>query len=156
MSPFLAESATEVLSSLGSWINRRAHPRLRERGTVSIRLSPNGPASLGVLLDLSRSGCGIELGSEFAAPVDANVEVEMFFGGVQLRRLGIIRYVKTASPTGRENRFGVGFVEDGSESARQYHLHTKRFLAQSNGLGQDGAYEPILRKLWTHLTRLRE
>jgi hypothetical protein len=126
------------------------------RGTVSVRVLPKGRAALGVLLDLSKGGCGIELGEVFAAAVDAEVEVEMFVRGVRLQRAGIVRYMKISSPSRRETRLGIEFVEEGSEAAEHFHLQTKGFWTQSHEFERDDQYEPILRKLWAHLSRSRE
>jgi c-di-GMP-binding flagellar brake protein YcgR len=80
-------------------------------GTAVIRIQPYGPDVLGVLLDLSEGGCGVEFGIGIPAQVGAPVEVDLNVRGVTLRRAGVIRYIEVIRRVERETRAGIEFIE---------------------------------------------
>ncbi len=96
---------------------RRAQRRLFWPGTAAIRVLPNGPDVLGVLLDLNESGCGVEIGIGIPAQVGAEVEVELNVRGVTLARAGVIRYIDVIRRAERETRVGIEFIEASSRKA---------------------------------------
>jgi c-di-GMP-binding flagellar brake protein YcgR len=91
--------------------DRRSVRRLFWPGTAVIRILPYGPDVLGVLLDLSEGGCGVEFGIGIPAPVGARVEVDLNVRGVTLRRAGVIRHIEVIRRTERETRAGIEFAE---------------------------------------------
>jgi hypothetical protein len=90
---------------------RRAERRLFWPGTAVIHILPYGPDVLGVLLDVSETGCGVEFGIGIPAQVGAQVEVELNVRGVTLARMGIIRYIDVIRHMERETRAGIEFME---------------------------------------------
>jgi hypothetical protein len=90
---------------------RRAERRLFWPGTAVIRILPYGPDVLGVLLDVSESGCGVEIGIGIPAQVGAQVELELNVRGVTLARTGVIRYIDVIRRAERETRAGIEFME---------------------------------------------
>jgi c-di-GMP-binding flagellar brake protein YcgR len=104
-------------------------------GTAVIRIQPYGPDVLGVLLDLSEGGCGVEFGIGIPAQVGAQVEVDLNVRGVTLRRAGVIRNIEVIRRVERETRAGIEFIEacaqqsekvDCSVSGLLRHLEVKR------------------------------
>ena len=110
---------------------RRAQRRLFWPGTVVIRIQPYGPDVLGVLLDLSESGCGVEIGIAIPAQVGAQVEVELHVRGVTLQRAGVIRYIDVIRRIERETRAGIEFIEPGSRRAVLIDGPIKRLIRRS-------------------------
>jgi c-di-GMP-binding flagellar brake protein YcgR len=115
--------------------DRRSVRRLFWPGTAVIRIQPYGPDVLGVLLDLSEGGCGVEFGIGIPAQVGAQVEVDLNVRGVTLRRAGVIRYIEVIRRVERETRAGIEFIEasalqsekvDCSVSGLLRHLEVKR------------------------------
>lgn len=96
---------------------RRAQRRLFWPGTAVLRILPYGPDVLGVLLDLSESGCGVEIGIAIPAQVGAQVEVELNVRGVTLARSGVIRNIDVIRRIERETRAGIEFIEPRSRRA---------------------------------------
>src|ERR1035441_10104947 len=85
---------------------RRITPRFTWKGTVSIRVLPDGPDVVGVLLDLSEGGCGIELGMAIPAKVGAQLEVDLYLLGMTLKRRGILRNIQLIRHVEKETRAG--------------------------------------------------
>ena len=90
---------------------QRVEKRLFWPGTAVIRILPNGPDVLGVLLDLNETGCAVEIGIGIPAQVDAQVEVDLNVRGVTLARAGVIRYVDVSRRAERVTRTGIEFLE---------------------------------------------
>jgi hypothetical protein len=99
-------------------------------GTAVIRILPSGPHVLGVLLDLTESGCGVEIGIAFPAQVGAQVDVELHVRGVALERSGVIRYIDVIRRGERETRAGIEFIEAGSRKAAPVDRSVKGVLRQ--------------------------
>ena len=95
-----------------------------------IRILPYGPDVLGVLLDLSESGCGVEIGIAIPAQVGARVAVELHVRGVTLERAGVIRYIDVIRRIERETRAGIEFIEPGSRRAALLNHSVKGVLRQ--------------------------
>ena|ERR1035438_5257778 len=91
--------------------DRRTERRLLWKGTAAIRILPYGPDVLGVLLDLSAGGCGVELGIGMPAEVGAQVEIDLSVHGMTLRRRGVIRNICLIRRSEPETRAGIEFVE---------------------------------------------
>jgi hypothetical protein len=113
--PGLAASPTE----------RRSQRRLFWQGTAVIRILPYGPDVLGVLLDLSESGCGVEIGIGLPAQVGAQVEVDLNVRGVTLQRAGVIRHIDVIRRIERETRAGIEFIEASSRRDEQVDRSAK-------------------------------
>jgi len=109
---------------------RRAQRRLFWPGTAVIRILPYGPDVLGVLLDLSEAGCGVEIGIAIPAQVGTQVEVDLNVRGVTLRRAGVIRYIDVIRRIERETRAGIEFIEAGSRKAAQVDRSVKGVVRQ--------------------------
>ena len=109
----------------------RAQRRLFWPGTAVIRILPSGPDVLGVLLDLTESGCGVEIGIAFPAQVGAQVDVELHVRGVALERAGVIRYIDVIRRIERETRAGIEFIEPGSRRAVLIDGPIKRLIRRS-------------------------
>ena len=94
-----------------SWpLNRRTERRLFWPGTAVIRILPYGPDVLGVLMDMSAGGCGVELGIDMPAEVGAEVEIDLNVHGLSMRRRGVIRNISLIRRTEPETRAGIEFV----------------------------------------------
>jgi c-di-GMP-binding flagellar brake protein YcgR len=115
----------------GSPVERRASLRFQWKGTASIRILPDGPNVLGVLLDLSEGGCGIELGMAIPAQVGAKVKVDLRVQGLTLTRMGILRNIQLIRSVEKETRAGIEFIEGRDRDAEQYRLLTKGLLTQT-------------------------
>jgi hypothetical protein len=109
---------------------RRAQRRLFWPGTAVIRILPYGPDVLGVLFDLSESGCGVEIGIAIPAQVGAQVDVELHVRGVTLQRAGVIRYIEVIRRIERETRAGIEFIEAGSRGPAKADRPAKGVLRQ--------------------------
>jgi PilZ domain len=109
---------------------RRVQRRLFWPGTAVLRILPYGPDVLGVLLDLSESGCGVEIGIGIPAQVGAQVEVELNVRGVTLARSGVIRYIDVIRRGERETRAGIEFIEPCSRRAAVADSSVKGVLRQ--------------------------
>jgi len=109
---------------------RRALRRLFWPGTAVIRILPYGPDVLGVLLDLSESGCGVEFGIAIPAQVGAQVDVELHVRGVTLARSGVIRCIDVIRRIERETRAGIEFIEPASRRAAHVDRSVKGVLRQ--------------------------
>jgi len=110
----------------------RAQRRLFWPGTAVIRILPSGPDVLGVLLDLTESGCGVEIGITFPAQVGAQVDVELHVRGVALERAGVIRYIDVIRRGECETRAGIEFNEPCSRKAALVDRPVKGALRQIN------------------------
>ncbi|MGA3069735.1 MAG: PilZ domain-containing protein [Terracidiphilus sp.] len=110
----------------------RAQRRLFWPGTAVIRILPSGPDVLGVLLDLTESGCGVEIGIAFPAQVGAQVDVELHVRGVALERAGVIRYIDVIRRGECETRAGIEFNEPCSRKAALVDRPVKGALRQIN------------------------
>jgi hypothetical protein len=108
----------------------RAQRRLFWPGTAVIRILPSGPDVLGVLLDLTESGCGVEIGIAIPAQVGAQVDVELHVRGVTLARAGVIRYIDVIRRGERETRAGIEFIEPCSRRAAKADRSVKGVLRQ--------------------------
>ena len=108
--------------------DRRGVRRLFWPGTAVIRIQPYGPDVLGVLLDLSEGGCGVEFGIGIPALVGAQVEVDLNVRGVTLRRAGVIRYIEVIRRVERETRAGIEFVEAGAQRSEKADRSVNRLL----------------------------
>ena len=109
---------------------RRVLRRLFWPGTAVIRILPYGPDVLGVLLDLSESGCGVEFGIAIPAQIGAQVDVELHVRGVTLARSGVIRCIDVIRRVERETRAGIEFIEPSSRKAAQVDRSVKGVLRQ--------------------------
>jgi len=110
----------------------RAQRRLFWPGTAVIRILPSGPDVLGVLLDLTEAGCGVEIGIAFPAQVGAQVGVELHVRGVALERAGVIRYSDVIRRGECETRAGIEFNEPCSRKAALVDRPVKGALRQIN------------------------
>jgi hypothetical protein len=110
----------------------RAQRRLFWPGTAVIRILPSGPDVLGVLLDLTEAGCGVEIGIAFPAQVGAQVDVELHVRGVALERAGVIRYIDVIRRGECETRAGIEFNEPCSRKAALVDRPVKGALRQIN------------------------
>jgi len=108
----------------------RAQRRLFWPGTAVIRILPSGPDVLGVLLDLTEAGCGVEIGIAFPAQVGAQVDVELHVRGVALERAGVIRYIDVIRRGECETRAGIEFNEPCSRKAALVDRPVKGALRQ--------------------------
>jgi hypothetical protein len=79
-----------------------------------MRILPGGQDVLGVLLDVSESGCGVEIGIDFPAAIGAQVEVDLNVRGSRMKRAGVIRHIQVIRRTERETRAGIEFIDDRS------------------------------------------
>jgi hypothetical protein len=95
-----------------------------------LRILPYGPDVLGVLLDLSESGCGVEIGIALPAPVGAEVEVELNVRGVTLARSGVIRYIDVIRRMDCETRAGIEFIQASSRRAAKVDRSVMGVLRQ--------------------------
>jgi len=124
---------------MGGWepggrpVERRASLRFPWKGTASMRILPDGPDVLGVLLDLSEEGCGIELGMAIPGQVGAKVKVDLRVQGLTLTRMGILRNIQLIRSVEKETRAGIEFIEGRGRDAEQYRLLTKGLLTQTLG-----------------------
>ena len=83
----------------GCPVERRASLRFQWKGTASIRILPDGPDVLGVLLDVSEGGCGIELGMAIPAQVGAKVPPGRGNPPVRRRRRDVLLRQRNWPPT---------------------------------------------------------
>jgi c-di-GMP-binding flagellar brake protein YcgR len=118
-------------SLLGSPVERRAYRRFQWKGTASIRILPDGPNFLGVLLDLSEGGCGIEFGLAIPAQVGAKVKVDLQVQGLTLARMGILRNMRFIRSVEQETRAGIEFIDGLGRNGEQFRRLTKGLLAQA-------------------------
>ena len=112
---------------------RRGERRLFWPGTAVIRIQPYGPDVLGVLLDLSEGGCGVEFGIGIPALVGAQVEVDLNVRGVTLRRAGVIRYIEVIRRVERETRAGIEFVEANAQRSEAVDRSVNGLLRRLDG-----------------------
>jgi hypothetical protein len=89
---------------------RRARTRFSWQGTAVMRILPCGPDVLGVVLDVSETGCGVEFGVGIPAEVGTSVEVDLNVRGATMKRAGVIRYIEVIRRIERETRAGIEFV----------------------------------------------
>jgi c-di-GMP-binding flagellar brake protein YcgR len=122
-SPIGPEGSAE--STPGSLVERRAFLRFQWKGTASIRILPDGPDFLGVLLDVSERGCGIEFGLAIPAKVGAKVKVDLQVQGLTLARTGILRNMRFIRSVEKETRAGIEFIDGSGRDAEQIRLLTK-------------------------------
>lgn len=115
----------------GSPVERRVFLRFQWRGTASIRILPGGPNFLGVLLDVSEGGCGIEFGMAIPAQVGAKVQVDLQVQGLMLARMGIVRNLRSIRSVEKETRAGIEFIDGLGRDGEQLRLLTKGLLAQA-------------------------
>ena len=133
---------------------RRNTPRFTWKGTVSIRVLPDGPDVVGVLLDLSEGGCGIELGMAIPAKVGSPVKVSLYLDGMTLNRMGILRNIQLIRHVEKETRAGIEFSDRNSPSAEQFRLLTWELLAQMNKDHLTSAKKTLVQRWWTKIRRL--
>jgi len=110
----------------GNPVERRASLRFQWKGTASIRILPDGPNLLGVLLDVSERGCGIEFGLAIPAQVGAKVKVNLQVQGLTLARMGILRNMRFIRSVERETRAGIEFIDGLGRDGEQFRLLTNR------------------------------
>ncbi len=133
---------------------RRAEPRFHWKGTVSIRILPNGPDVAGVLLDVSEGGCGIELGMAIPAQVGAKVKVDLYVHGLTLKRMGILRSIQIIRRMEKETRAGIEFIADSGLSAEQFRVMTKGLIKLVEENPSTAVKEKPQPSWWTRLTGL--
>jgi hypothetical protein len=133
---------------------RRITPRFTWKGMVSIRVLPDGPDVVGVLLDLSEGGCGIELGMAIPAKVGASVKVSLYLDGMTLKRMGILRNIQIIRHVEKETRAGIEFMDGNSSNAKQFRLLTGGLLAHMNKDHLTSAKETLVQRWWTKISRL--
>lgn len=122
----------------GGQAERRAHPRFFFQGTAVIRILPYGSDVLGVLLDLSEGGCGIEFGIAIPAQVGTQVEVNLNVRGLTLVQAGVIRRIDVIRSTEKETRAGIQFMETSGRSIEQVRVFMKRLFTQAEMSRQAG------------------
>jgi hypothetical protein len=132
---------------------RRITPRFNWKGMVSIRVLPDGPDVVGVLLDLSEGGCGIELGMAIPAKIGAPVKVSLYLDGMTLKRMGILRNIQLIRHIEKETRSGIEFTDGNSPNAEQFRLLTRGLLAQMNKDHLTSAKETLVQSWWTKIRR---
>ena len=132
---------------------RRIHPRYAWKGTVSIRVLPDGPDVVGVLLDLSEGGCGIELGMAIPVKVGASLKVSLYLDGMTLKRMGILRNIQLIRHVEKETRAGIEFIHGNNASAEQFRLLTRGLLAQLNKDHLTSAKDTLLQRCWKKISR---
>jgi hypothetical protein len=101
------QSATRRAAKLSE---RRARTRFSWQGTAVMRILPDGPDVLGVVLDVSESGCGVEFGIGIPAQVGTSVEVDLNVRGAMMKKAGVIRYIEIIRKVERETRAGIEFI----------------------------------------------
>ena len=143
-----------ALNPPGAAANRRVHTRFEWKGTASLRILPNGPEVLGVLLDLSEGGCGIELGMAIPAEVGSRVFVELFVRDLTLKRKGVVRRIELIRRTEKETRAGIQFMDEGSVNAKQFQMQTKGMLTSEKKVPSADEQQTALGRLWASLGRL--
>lgn len=92
---------------------RRAHPRLNCKGVAIVAILRVEAKIPGTLLDLSVSGCCIQLNSPMPYLETPQVEVHLTLKGTSLRVAGIVRQIKS------EQCVGIEFIELSSRKAEQ-------------------------------------
>jgi hypothetical protein len=111
-------------SLAGTPVERRAFLRLQWKGTASIHILPAGPDFLGVLLDVSEAGCGIEFGMAIKAQVGAKVRVDLQVRGLSLARTGIVRNLRSIRSVEKETRAGIEFIDGLGRDGKLFGLLT--------------------------------
>jgi hypothetical protein len=107
---YIAEqSATRPQAKLSE---RRALTRFSWQGTAVMRILPGGQDVLGVVLDVSETGCGVEFGIGIPAEVGTPVEVDLNVRGATMKRAGVIRYIEVIRRIERETRAGIEFIRN--------------------------------------------
>ena len=130
---------------------QRNSPRFFWKGTASIRILPRGPDVVGVLLDLSEGGCGVELGMALPADVGAMVEVGLRVHDLTLKQRGILRNIRFIRHVEKETRAGIEFSDGNSRGSEQFRLLIKQLLAQVEKDPSNDAKEKSAQGWWARL-----
>ena len=112
MSWFSSKSESASGTQPASNAERRAVPRFEWKGTAAVRILPNGPDVLGVLVDISERGCGIELGIALPAAVGDKVKMDLHINGLSLTPIGIIRNIRQIRSVEKETHVGIEFTKE--------------------------------------------
>lgn len=118
-----------------------------------MHILPGGPDVVGVLLDISEGGCGIEVGMAIPAPMGARVKVDLFFSGLTLSRIGILRNMQVIRHVEKETRAGIEFIGGIGLSSEQFHQLTKGEFPLVERNPSKGN-EPPKRSWWMRLSGL--
>jgi hypothetical protein len=145
------ESERGGASQSSNSAGQRSAPRFYWKGTASIRILPQGPDVVGVLLDLSEGGCGVELGMALPAEVGALVEVGLRVHDLTLKQRGVLRNIRFIRHVEKETRAGIEFSEGNSRNAEQFRLLMKALLAQVEKDPSTGAKEQPAPGWWARL-----
>jgi len=96
MSPSRDDSKHDGLEQEGNCESseRRAHPRLRCKGTAALHLYPAGIRCEGVVVDLSLGGCCLEVEEPIEEPPGTHVEVFLRVMGTTVQVAGILCNVR--------------------------------------------------------------
>ena len=112
MSWFSSKSESASGAQLAVHTERRAHQRFEWKGTAAVRILPNGPDVLGVLVDISERGCGIEIGIVLPAAVGDKVHLDLHINGLSLTPAGIIRNIRQIRSVEKETHVGIEFTKE--------------------------------------------
>ena len=67
---------------------------------------------LGVLVDISERGCGIEIGIVLPAAVGDKVHLDLHINGLSLTPAGIIRNIRQIRSVEKETHVGIEFTKE--------------------------------------------
>jgi len=94
MNPSQDDHRDDVEHDDGEPTERRAHPRLRCKGSAALHLYPAGIRCEGVVVDLSLGGCCIEVDEHVEEPTGTHVEVFLRVMGTTVQVAGILCNVR--------------------------------------------------------------
>lgn len=100
----------------GAAEERRAHPRLRCKGTARMQVLPDGKKIEGALINLSQGGCLIETESPLPFEAGVSVELHLHVSSFTLRQLGVICRIED------EYYAGIEFSEVSSRKSEQIRV----------------------------------
>ena len=106
---------------------RRAHLRLKCRGTAQVRPVAGEEFATGLLVDLSSRGCCIEWEEPVLLQVGTAVEIYLNMKGIALCLMGVIRYVHKNKRTGIEFTHVSPRKQEQIEAAMNEFLEMRRF-----------------------------
>jgi len=152
MSVSPAQSDRETLQRPVHPSERRTQPRFSWKGTVSLRILPDGPDLVGVLLDMSEGGCGVEMGMAIPAAVGDKVHVNLNVQGLTLKRVGILRNIQVIRQVERETRAGIEFIAGSGLSAEQFRQLTRGMYPLAEKSSPNGSKDTSKRGWWAWLS----